>query len=95
MDSSDASSTTKPARQLSAPQIPKAVVNRSPRSIGRSPGLSSPSDARGPAVSMRWQESGVPFQRSSRTASCSVMPGRRPASSRRTPSEVWQAAHSR
>ena len=35
-----------------------------------------------------------PFQSSRRTASRSVMPGRRPASSRRTPSEVWQAAYS-
>ena len=50
-------------------------MNRSPRSIGRSPGLSSPSVARGPAVSIRWQDSGIPFQSSSRTASRSVMPG--------------------
>ena len=40
--SSAASSTTKPARQVSAPQIPNAVVNRSPRSIARSLGLSRP-----------------------------------------------------
>ena len=62
-------------RQFSAPQIPKATVNRSPRSIGRSPGLSRPSVARGPAVSIRWHDSGVPFQPSSATASRSVMPG--------------------
>ena len=51
--------------------------------------------ARGPAVSMRWHESGQPFQPSSATASRSVMPGRRPWSSDRTPCEVWQAAHSK
>ena len=55
--------------------MPNAVVNGSPRPIGRSAGLSSPSAARGPAVSIRWHDSGMPFQRSSRTASASVMPG--------------------
>ena len=70
--------------------MPKATVNRSPRSIGRSPGLSSPNEARGPAVSIRWQDSGVPFQPSSATASRSVMPGRRPRSTSRTPPDVWQ-----
>ena len=89
-----ASSTTNPARQLSAPQMPNAVVNGSPRSIGRSPGLSSPNRARGPAVSIRWHESGAPFHSSSRTASRSVIPGRSPASRLRTPCDVWHAAHS-
>ena len=86
--------TTKPARQFSAPQMPKATVKGSPRSMGRSPGLSSPNRARGPAVSIRWQDSGHPFQPSSATASRSVMPGCRPRSRRSTPDEVWQADHS-
>ena len=90
-----ASSTTNPARQFNAPQMPKATVKRSPRSIRRSPGLSRPSEARGPLVSMRWQESGIPFQPRSRTASCSVIPGRSPNSSCLTPCEVWQAAYSK
>ena len=55
--------------------MPNAVVNGSPRSIGRSPGLSSPNRARGPAVSIRWHDSGAPFHSSSATASRSVMPG--------------------
>ena len=82
--SSSASSTTQPARQVSAPQTPNATVSGSPRPIGRSPGLSRPSAARGPAVSIRWHDSGIPFQRSSRTASASVIPGSRPASRRRS-----------
>ena len=45
-----------------APQMPNAVVKRSPRSMTRSLGLSMPSEARGPAESMRWQERGIPFQ---------------------------------
>ena len=73
-----ASSTTNPARQLSAPHTPNATVIGSPASIRRSPGLSSPSAARGPAVSIRWHESGIPFQFRSLTASASVIPGRRP-----------------
>ena len=94
--SSAASSTTKPARQFSAPQMPNAVVNGSPRSIGRSPGLSRPSVARGPAVSIRWHDSGVPFQPRRRTASRSRhsrAAGRRAGS--RTPCDVWQAAYSK
>ena len=47
---------------------PKAIVNGSPRSIGRSPGLRSPNLALGPALSMRWQESGAPFHLSSSSA---------------------------
>ena len=35
--------------------MPKATVNGSPRSMRRSPGLSRPRRARGPAVSIRWQ----------------------------------------
>ena len=58
-------------------------------------GLSMPSDARGPAESMKWQERGSPLQPARRAASCSVMPGRRPTRMRLTPSEVWQAAHSK
>ena len=92
--SSAASSTTNPARQFSAPQIPNAVVNRSPRSIGRSPGLSSPSVARGPAVSIRWQDSGQPFQPSRATASRSVSPGRRPRAAGGRRSRSGSAAHS-
>ena len=80
---------------MRAPQIPNATVSGSPRSIGRSPGLSNPNRARGPAVSMRWHDSGVPFHSSRRTASRSVMPGRSPVSRLRTPCEVWQAAHSK
>ena len=89
-----ASSTTNPARQFSAPQIPNAIVNGSPRSIGRSPGLSSPYRARGPALSIRWHDSGAPFHPSSRAASRSVMPGCSPVSTLRTLREVWHAAHS-
>ncbi len=37
---------------------------------------------------------GAPGHCRSRTASCSVMPGRRPHSSRLMPSDVWQAAYS-
>ena len=75
-----------PGAAVSAPQIPNATVNRSPRSIGRSPGLSRPSEARGPAVSIRWQDSGVPFQPSRPTASRSVSPdaGRAGAAGRRS-----------
>ena len=36
----------------------------------------------------------MPSQSSSRTASRSVMPGRRPNSSFRTPCDVWHAAYS-
>ena len=41
----------------------------------RSPGLGSPRCARSPAVSIRWHDSGVPSQSSSRTASRSRDPG--------------------
>ena len=58
--------------------------------FGLSLGLARPSAARRPLDSMRWQESGVPFQRSSRTASCSTRPGARLNSRLRTPDEVWQ-----
>ena len=93
--SSAASSTTNPARQFSAPQIPNATVNRSPRSIGRSLGLSRPNVARGPAVSIRWQDSGVPFQSSSRDGlALGHARAGGPTSSRRTPFDVWRAAHS-
>ncbi len=61
--------------------MPKATVNGSPCSMARSPGLSSPSLARGPAVSMRWHDSGLPSQPSRPTASRSVRPGRSPARS--------------
>ena len=75
--------------------MPNAIVNGSPRSIGRSPGLSSPSVARGPAVSIRWHDSGVPFHSSSRDrlalASC---PGRSPRAAAARRCEVWHAAHS-
>ena len=63
---------------VSAPQKPNAMVNGSPRAIGRSSGLPSPSAARGPADSMGWQESGKPFGRMSVAASASRMPGLRP-----------------
>ena len=72
--------------------MPKATVKGSPCSIGRSPGLSNPSLARGPLDSMRWHDSGDPSQSSRRTASCSVIPGRRPSRSRRTPFDVRHAA---
>ena len=90
-----APSTTKPARQLSAPQIPKATVSGSPRSMTRSPGLRRPYRARGPAVSMRWHESGAPLHSRSRTASRSRIPGLRPQSRFRTPVEVSPAACSK
>ena len=84
-----------PARQLSAPQIPKATVNRSPRSIRRSPGLSRPSDARSPLVSIRWHESGMPFHSRSRDGLVLASSrARSPNSSCRTPCEVWHAAYS-
>ena len=78
--SSAASSTTNPARQVSAPQIPNATVNRSPRSIGRSPGLSSPSVARGPAREhqVARQRRPVPVEQARRPRARSC-PGRRPA----------------
>ena len=80
--SSAASSTTKPARQVSAPHTPKAVVNRSPRSIRRSPGLGRPNVARGPGGQHRWQDRGIPFQPRSRTASRSRHPRPEPAQER-------------
>ena len=93
--SSAASSTTNPARQFSAPQIPNATVNRSPRSIRRSPGLSRPKVA---AVAARSASGGrTAACRSSRAARrppCSRMPGPSPRSRRRTPFEVWHAAYS-
>ncbi len=76
--SSAASSTTNPARQFSAPQMPNATVNRSPRSIRRSLGLSRPKVARSPLVSIRWQERGVPFHPSSATASSFAHPRPQP-----------------
>ena len=93
--SSAASSTTKPARQVSDPQMPNAVVKRSPRSMTRSPGLSRPKVARGPAVSMRWHDSGVPSHSSRRTASRSRRPGRSSASRCRMPFDVRLAACSK
>jgi hypothetical protein len=48
-------------------------------------GLSSPSVARSPLVSIRWQESGIPFHSSRATASSSRRPGSSPRISRRTP----------
>ncbi len=42
-----------PGPAVQRPQTPKATVNGSPRAMGRSSGLSRPSDARGPAVSIR------------------------------------------
>ena len=44
--------------------------------------------ARGPAVSIRWHDSGMPFHSSRRTASPSVNPGRRANSRFRTPCDV-------
>ncbi len=94
--SSAASSTTKPARQLSAPQMPNATVKRSPRSMARSPGLSRPSAARGPAVSIRWQESGVPSQPSKRDRlPLASSRAASPTAAARTPLDVRQAAYSR
>ena len=46
-------------------------------------------------MSIRWHESGVPFQPRSATASCSLDPTGRPKSRRLTPSEVCDDAHSR
>ena len=83
-----ASSTPNPARQVSAPHTPYAEVNRSPCSMIRSEGESRPSAARGPAVSMRWHDSGAPFQSSNCAASRSVMPGCSPVSTLRTLCEV-------
>ena len=57
--------------------MPNAVVNGSPRWMARSPGLSSPSRARSPAVSMRWHDSGEPSQPRRATASRSRSPGSR------------------
>ena len=45
--------------------------------MARSPGLRRPERARGPAVSMRWHDSGIPFQPRSCTPCCSVSPGLR------------------
>ena len=67
----------------------------SPWEITLSPGLSSPSAAREPAVSMRWQDSGDPSHPSRRTASRSRMPGSSPKIRFRTPWEVWLAAYSK
>ena len=75
---------------------PKATVNRSPRSMARSVGLSRPSVARGPAVSIRWHESGVPLP--AQQAHGLVLGHarrRRPRNRSRTPPDVWQAAHSK
>ena len=93
--SSAASSTTNPARQFSAPQIPKRVVNRSPRSIRRSPGLSRPSVARRPGGQhqVARQRHAVPAEQRA-PPRARVIPGRSPRRSRRTPFDVWQAAHS-
>ena len=64
------------------------------RSIGRSPGWPS-RPRREPAVSIRWHDNGAPLHARSRAQSRSVIPGRSPVSTRRTPSEVWVAAHSK
>ena len=84
----------KPARHVSAPQVPKAMVNGSPRSMTRSDGLRRPKRRVGPAESMRWQLSGSPIGRIRLAASNSRMPARRPNSTRLIASEACDAANS-
>ncbi len=80
-----ASSTTQPGATVERAPDSERGREGSPRSMRRSHGLSRPQRARGPAVSIRWHDSGVPFQPSRATASCSVMPGFRLNTRLRTP----------
>ncbi len=94
--SSAASATTKPARQ----------VERAPDAEGGGERVAALDDAVAGAeqaergawarrVSMRWHDSGMPFQPRRRRPPARSCPGRRPRRSRLTPSDVWQAAYSK
>ena len=85
---------TAPARQVSAPWIPKPTTKASPNRARFADGLESPRLTFSPKLMMGWQENGSPDQVSSFSNSFSATPSRTWRTTERTLSEVRMEANS-